>query len=54
MKDVLQDDATDEVIAAWAEAYAALVNIFIQKEKAIYQQDEQALTEQLATANNLF
>jgi hemoglobin-like flavoprotein len=47
MKDVLQDAATDEVMAAWAEAYEALANIFIQKEKAIYQQAEQELTERL-------
>ncbi|PLZ32096.1 globin domain-containing protein [Fischerella thermalis] len=51
MKDVLQDAATDEVIAAWAEAYAALANIFIQKEKAIYQQEDRELTERLAKAN---
>lgn len=48
IKDVLQDVATDEVIAAWAEAYEALSNIFIQKEKAIYEQEDQALTERLA------
>ncbi|MBW4641881.1 MAG: bacitracin resistance protein BacA [Goleter apudmare HA4340-LM2] len=48
MKDVLQDAATDEVISAWAEAYAALANIFIQKEKAIYKQEDQELTERLA------
>jgi nitric oxide dioxygenase len=48
MKDVLQDAATDEVIAAWAEAYEALSNIFIQKEKAIYEQEDQALTKRLA------
>lgn len=52
MKDVLQDAATDEVIAAWAEAHEALASIFIQKEKAIYQQEDQALTEQLVIANN--
>lgn len=51
MKDVLQDAATDEVTAAWAEAYAALANIFIQKEKAIYQQEDRELTERLAKAN---
>jgi hemoglobin-like flavoprotein len=52
MKDVLQDAATDEVISAWAEAYDALANIFIQKEKAIYKQEDQELTNHLATANN--
>jgi hemoglobin-like flavoprotein len=47
MKDVLQDVATEEVITAWAEAYDALANIFIQKEKVIYTQEDQELTEQL-------
>ncbi|PMB00146.1 bacitracin resistance protein BacA [Fischerella thermalis CCMEE 5268] len=51
MKDVLQDAATDEVISAWAEAYTALADIFIQKEKAIYQQQDRELTERLAKAN---
>ena len=51
MKDVLQDAATDEVIAAWAEAYNALANIFIQKENAIYKQEDRELTEQLAKAD---
>ncbi|MDJ0705475.1 MAG: globin domain-containing protein [Leptolyngbyaceae cyanobacterium MO_188.B28] len=53
MKDVLQDAATDEVISAWAEAYDALANIFIQKETTIYKQEDQELTERLASANNL-
>jgi hemoglobin-like flavoprotein len=52
MKDVLQDAATDEVISAWTEAYNALANIFIQKEKALYQQEDRELTEQLASVNN--
>jgi hemoglobin-like flavoprotein len=52
IKDVLQDVATDEVIAAWAEAYNALANIFIQKEKAIYQQDDRELTERLTRVDN--
>jgi hemoglobin-like flavoprotein len=51
MKDVLQDAATDEVISAWAEAYDALANLFIQKERAIYQQEDRELTEQLAHIN---
>lgn len=51
MKDVLQDAATDEVIAAWAEAYDALANIFIQKENTIYKQEDRELTEQLAKAD---
>ncbi|WNZ25622.1 bacitracin resistance protein BacA [Leptolyngbya sp. NK1-12] len=53
MKDVLQDAATDEVIAAWAEAYEALATLFIQREKAIYQQEDQELTQQLAKTNPL-
>lgn len=48
MKDVLQEAATDDVIAAWAEAYEALANIFIQKESKIYQQEDHDLTEHLA------
>jgi nitric oxide dioxygenase len=51
MKEVLQEAATDEVIAAWAEAYEVLANIFIEKEKAIYHQEDQELTEQLTHAN---
>lgn len=47
MKDVLQDAATDDMIAAWAEAYEALAAIFIQTEKAIYQKADQELTERL-------
>ncbi|QZZ22724.1 bacitracin resistance protein BacA [Leptothermofonsia sichuanensis E412] len=53
MKDVLQEAATDDVIAAWAEAYEALAAVFIQKEKIIYQQADQELTEQLRSASNL-
>lgn len=51
MKDVLQDAATHEVIAAWAEAYSALAGIFIQREKTIYTQEDQELTERLTEAN---
>ncbi|MGN6135428.1 MAG: NO-inducible flavohemoprotein [Aureliella sp.] len=40
IKDVLGDAATDEVIAAWAEAYGFLAEVCIGREKAIY--DEQA------------
>ena len=42
IKDVLGDAATDEVIAAWAEAYGLLAEILIEREAAIY--DEQAAT----------
>lgn len=51
MKDVLQDAASDEVISAWAEAYDALANLFIQKERALYKQEDQKLIEQLAEIN---
>ncbi len=47
MKDVLQEAATDDVIAAWAEAYDALATIFIQTEQTLYQQQDQQLTEAL-------
>lgn len=49
MKDVLQDAATDEVLAAWAEAYQALADVFIQTEQNIHKQEDQALIEQLAS-----
>lgn len=49
MKDVLQEVATDEVIAAWAEAYEALATIFIQTEQTLYHQQDQQLTESLTT-----
>jgi nitric oxide dioxygenase len=39
IKDVLGDAATDDIIAAWAEAYGLLAQIFIGREQAIY--DEQ-------------
>ncbi|NER98315.1 MAG: bacitracin resistance protein BacA [Symploca sp. SIO1B1] len=37
MKDVLGDAGTEEVVAAWAEAYQALAEIFINREQQIYQ-----------------
>jgi nitric oxide dioxygenase len=52
MKDVLQDAATDEVIAAWAEAYDVLANLFIQKENSIYRQEDYELTERLRRTGN--
>jgi nitric oxide dioxygenase len=36
IKDVLGDAATDEIIAAWAEAYGLLAQIFIGREQEIY------------------
>src|SRR5687768_2345904 len=38
--DILGDAATEEVLAAWGEAYQFLAKIFIDREQAIY--DEQA------------
>jgi len=37
MKDILGDAATEEVMAAWTEAYQALADIFINREQQIYQ-----------------
>lgn len=36
IKDVLGEGATDEIIAAWAEAYGLLATIFIDREQQIY------------------
>ncbi|MDF5710482.1 MAG: globin domain-containing protein [Nostoc sp. S4] len=36
IKDVLQEAATEEVIAAWTEAYQALSQVFINREHDIY------------------
>jgi nitric oxide dioxygenase len=38
IKDVLGEAATDEVIAAWGEAYGLLAKIFIDREAAIYRE----------------
>jgi len=38
IKELLGDAATDEVIDAWAEAYTALVGIFVNREQTIYDQ----------------
>lgn len=37
IKDVLGEAATEEVMTAWAEAYQALAEIFINREQQIYQ-----------------
>jgi len=37
IKDILGDSATEEVIAAWSEAYGFLAGIFIKRETQIYQ-----------------
>lgn len=42
IKDVLGDAATDEVIAAWSEAYGFLAQVFIGREAAIYEEQAAA------------
>jgi nitric oxide dioxygenase len=42
IKDVLGDAATEEVLAAWGEAYGLLAKVFIDREEAIYQANESA------------
>ena len=42
-KDVLGDAATPEVLNAWEEAYGALAEIFINREREIYQEQESEL-----------
>lgn len=36
IKEVLKDDATDEVIDAWSKAYQVIAKVFIDVEKDIY------------------
>lgn len=38
IKEVLSDAATDEIIDAWAEAYAEIADVFIKVEEEMYQQ----------------
>ncbi|MFN6558682.1 MAG: globin domain-containing protein [Nostoc sp. ChiSLP01] len=40
MKDVLQEAATEEVMAAWTEAYQALSEVFINREQDIYVEEK--------------
>ncbi|WP_297810523.1 NO-inducible flavohemoprotein [uncultured Methylophaga sp.] len=40
IKELLGDDASDDIIDAWAEAYQALAEIFIEREKQIYTEHE--------------
>lgn len=40
IKDVLGDAATDEIIAAWAEAYGVIASVFIDMEKDLYEATE--------------
>lgn len=37
MRDVLQENATDEIISAWAEAYGIIAQAFIDVEKELYE-----------------
>ncbi|MFC0558254.1 NO-inducible flavohemoprotein [Halalkalibacter alkalisediminis] len=41
IKEVLGDAATEEILQAWAEAYGAIADIFIQVEKEMYEEAEQ-------------
>jgi nitric oxide dioxygenase len=43
IKDVLGDAATEEIIDAWAEAYNAIANVFIQVEAQMYEETEDAI-----------
>lgn len=43
MKDVLGDAATPEVLEAWEEAYGVLADIFIKREREIYQEQDNEL-----------
>jgi nitric oxide dioxygenase len=43
MKDVLRETATEEVMAAWSEAYQALSDVFIKREDDIYEEQKMPL-----------
>lgn len=40
MKDILKEAATEEVMAAWTEAYQALSEVFINREHEIYEEQK--------------
>jgi nitric oxide dioxygenase len=42
IKDVLGDAATEEVLAAWGEAYGFLANVFVDREHALYDEQRKA------------
>lgn len=42
VKEVLGDPVTDEVVAAWGEAYGLLADVLIEREAAIYREQAQA------------
>lgn len=43
MKDVLGDAATPEIMEAWTEAYGALADVFIKRERELYKEKAGAL-----------
>jgi len=43
IRDVLGEAATDEVLAAWAGAYAFLADVLMQRERDLYQETRAAL-----------
>jgi len=43
IEEVLGDEATPEILSAWEEAYDALANVFIEREKEIYKERNGAL-----------
>lgn len=49
IRDILGDEATDEVLSAWGEAYWALAEILIGKEAAMYAQAESNALERIAS-----
>ena len=38
MKEVLKDDATEEILQAWEEAYGVIANVFIEVENEMYEE----------------
>lgn len=48
MKDVLGDAATPAVMEAWTEAYDRLAEIFINREKEIYNEEEKEIRANLS------
>jgi len=49
MKDVLGDAATPEVMDAWTEAYNALADIFIGREKEMYREQDAVIKAEMAS-----
>lgn len=40
MKDILKEAATEEIMAAWTEAYQALSEVFINREDELYEEQK--------------